>query len=262
MGNALPAQPEMDDLVRQAGFEKLQTLTDEHGIFTVSLARTARCLVAHGIPAREFPRTPAAPVLAFGARLISGARTLWFDSFPEDGQRIYYANHTSHLDAAVLWAALPAGLRARTRPVAARDYWSGGARAYIATRIFRAVLIERPGRSAAEIGLGGRAMLDPALEALDQGSSLIVFPEGSRGDGHAIGPFKSGIYHLARLRPDVKLQPVYLENLNRILPKGEFLPVPLLSRVIFGPCLSIQAGEDRDAFLARVREALCALASV
>ena len=69
------------------------------------------------------------------------------------------------------------------------------------------------------------------------GNSLIVFPEGTRGNGLEVGPFKSGIYYLWAKRPDVQFVPVYLSNLNRILPKGEFLPVPVISRVVFGTAL-------------------------
>ena len=74
-----------------------------------------------------------------------------------------------------------------------------------------------------------------------------------------IGHFKSGLYHLSRLRPDAELIPVYLENLNRILPKGEVLPVPMLSRVVFGPPLPARDHEDKQAFLTRARDALLQL---
>src|SRR5207244_6715222 len=116
------------------------------------------------------------------------------------------------------------------------DYWSRGPlRSYIATRLFQAVLIERP------VGpIAGRETLEPIVEALDEGSSLILFPEGTRGNGAEIGPFKSGIYQLCRRRPGLQLVPAYLENLNRILPKGEVMPIPLLRRVIFGPPIELE----------------------
>jgi hypothetical protein len=72
-------------------------------------------------------------------------------------------------------------------------------------------------------------------------------------------PFKSGLYHLCRLKPELELVPVYLANMNRILPKGEVLPVPLLGRVIFGKPMTIEPNEDKTAFLTRAREALLAL---
>ena len=195
--------------------------------------------------------------LAILARLTSGARVRWVDARPEPGQRIYFANHTSHLDFVVLWSALPRDLRARTRPVAAQDYWAAGRlRRYVALRLFRAVLVERGGGSVGQV----RAQLDRLVAALDEGSSLILFPEGTRGAGPRMGPFKSGLYALARQRPAVDLVPVHLHNLHRIMPKGEVLPVPLLGCVSFGPPLRLREGEGKAAFLARARAAIERLA--
>jgi 1-acyl-sn-glycerol-3-phosphate acyltransferase len=195
-------------------------------------------------------------VLAFLIRLVAGVQAVWFDSQPgNERQCIFIANHTSHLDFLVLWAALPARVRAITRPVAARDYWSSSAlRRFLAVRVFRALLIDR--KSA---GAGGDATLRPMLEALEQGSSLILFPEGTRGTGDEIAPFKSGIYHLCRLHSGLELSPVYLDNLNRILPKGEILMAPLLSRAHFGPRIRLEDGEEKAAYLTRVREAVLKL---
>ena len=188
-------------------------------------------------------------------RLITGLRPLWLGCAPEPGrQRVYFANHSSHLDGLVLWAALPPALRALTRPVAAADYWGRpGLRSWLARRVFDAVLVERhgalaPGEAVEQIlaGLGGR-------------HSLIFFPEGTRGAGGAPGPFRSGLYHIARARPELELVPVYLENLNRALPKGEVLPVPILGSARFGAPLSLGAGEDKSAFLTRARAAVLAL---
>jgi 1-acyl-sn-glycerol-3-phosphate acyltransferase len=89
--------------------------------------------------------------------------------------------------------------------------------------------------------------------------SLIVFPEGTRSASGEVGPFRSGLYHLSRARPDAELVPVHLENLNRILPKGEALPVPMVSRVTFGPVLPMGVGEQKEAFLERARTALLQL---
>lgn len=125
---------------------------------------------------------------------------------------------------------------------------------------FHAVLVERGGRSAeGDRTAAARNTLDLLLEALGTESSLIVFPEGTRGDGLEVGPFKSGIYHLWSRRPDVQFVPVYLSNLNRILPKGEFLPVPIISRVVFGPPLKPEKDETKESFLVKAHAAVCAL---
>lgn len=189
-------------------------------------------------------------------RLLSSARVQWVGAGPSESQRVYVANHSSHLDFIVLWSSLPPELRAHTRPVAGRDYWEGGAmRRYLARKVFRAVLIERGhGPEAA------RAAMDLMARALEEGDSLILFPEGTRGDGHEIAPFRSGLYHLAERRPGLEIVPVHLANLNRILPKGEVLPGPLLSRVTFGPPFTLGTGEAKDAFLTRARDAVVRLA--
>jgi 1-acyl-sn-glycerol-3-phosphate acyltransferase len=197
-----------------------------------------------------------AACLALLARLASGPSVRCVEERPCRGQCIFFANHGSHLDVVVLWAVLPKELRARTRPVAARDYWeTSWLRRYAATRLFRAVLVDRQGGSLGQL----RAQMDHLIAALDAGDSLIIFPEGTRGTGREIGPFKSGLDYLARQRPEIDLVPVYLHNLQRIMPKGEFLPVPQLSRVTFGAPLHLLEGESKAAFLERAREAVAAL---
>lgn len=188
------------------------------------------------------------------AKLITGSGTRWVGCEPELKQRIYFANHTSNLDALIVWTALPKPIRDRTRPVAAQDYWTAGkVRHYLATKIFNAVLIERK-----KVTVSNNP-LDSLLEALKQGSSLIIFPEGGRIAGTECGPFKSGIYHLSRKCADVDLVPVYIDNANRILPKGEILPVPLLSSVTFGTPIRAEASEAKTDFLERARASVLAL---
>jgi 1-acyl-sn-glycerol-3-phosphate acyltransferase len=199
---------------------------------------------------------PCAELLASSAKWISGARVRWIDCPAVTRPRVYFANHSSHFDFVVLWAALPEAIRIQTRPVAAREYWeSTPLRSYLATRIFRSVLIPRLNVAA----LAGREALSPLLEELDRGGSLILFPEGTRGDGNDVAEFKSGLCQLCRERPDVEAVPVYLENLNHVLPKGGILPLPLGSRVTFGPPLHPDLGENNREFLSRARQALRAL---
>ena len=199
---------------------------------------------------------PCAGLLGSLATWVSGARVRWQDRQVAAKPRVYFANHSSHLDALVLWASLPESLRAQTRPVAAQDYWQKNSlRSYIATCVFRSVLIPRLAGAA----FAGRRMIAPLLDAIDRGFSLILFPEGTRGDGREIGEFKGGLYQLCRERPDVEAVPVYLENLNRVLPKGDFLPAPGRSRVTFGAPLRMRADETRWDFLSRARRALCDL---
>ncbi len=203
---------------------------------------------------------PLASILALVARLMSGVTVRWVDSSPVVRQRVYFANHSSHLDAVVLWAALPTPARVQTSPVAGIDYWGRTRiRRYLADNVFQALLINRQPKGAERSLAAAEAVMADLVAAIDRGRSLIVFPEGTRGLGDEVAAFKSGIFHLARQRPDVELVPAYLENLNRILPKGEVLPVPVLSSATFGPPMRIEAGEDKAAFLERLRAAVVRL---
>jgi 1-acyl-sn-glycerol-3-phosphate acyltransferase len=201
-----------------------------------------------------------ATALASVCRLVSGATVEWRCDPSSDVQRIYFANHSSHLDFVVIWSALPPRLRQCARPIAGRDYWDRGAvRRYLSRQVFRAVLIERGNAGSQHPVAAARASIERMAQAMGARNSLIVFPEGTRSSNGEIRPFKSGLYHLSRARPDAELIPVHLQNLNRILPKGEALPVPMLSRVTFGPRLDTRADEKKDAFLIRTRTALLQL---
>jgi 1-acyl-sn-glycerol-3-phosphate acyltransferase len=194
-------------------------------------------------------------------KLLCGAHARWVGCAPEERQRVYVANHGSHLDTVVLWAALPPALRARTRPVAAADYWSRGLKRRLAERVFRAVLIPRgvPGASPAEREASARAAVETTAAALADGSSLILFPEGTRHPGPDVAPFKAGIWHLCRMRPGLELVPVWLDNLKRVLPKGEFAPVPFLASATFGAPIVLGDGEPKASFLERLRAAVVEL---
>jgi 1-acyl-sn-glycerol-3-phosphate acyltransferase len=188
-------------------------------------------------------------------RALVGAAPRWAGSAPSLAQRIYFANHSSHIDTVALWAALPPELRARTRPVAAADYWNaGGFKTYLAVHALNAVFIDRGGNEPAA------DRLKPLIEALEKGDSLIIFPEGTRNPQPLPSPFKAGLFKLAERFPDVELIPVYLENLHRSMPKGALLPVPLICTVRFGPALHRAQGEDKASFLERARQAVVDLA--
>jgi 1-acyl-sn-glycerol-3-phosphate acyltransferase len=207
---------------------------------------------------------PLAGIIAGAARLISGVNVRWADSEPDPHQTVYFANHSSHLDFVVLWSSLPPEIRARTRPVAAQDYWDKGLRRAMAVNVFRAVLVARQSASAEGATARGnpREAIEHMLEAMGSDNSLIIFPEGTRGTGEEVAAFKSGLYYLAQRKPGLRMVPAFLNNLNRILPKGEFLPVPFISRLTFGPALTLGAEEAKPAFLARAREALCRLRDI
>jgi len=202
------------------------------------------------------PQVLAQQILSLAAWALSGATARWVDCHPDTCQRVYFANHTSHLDALVIWSSLPREIRSLTRPVAAKDYWEKGPLRRFAASAFNALLIDRK-----EIKVH-QSPVDLMIRAIGDTHSLIVFPEGSRNTKSEMDEFKSGLFYLSKKRPDLELVPVYIENLNRVLPRGEFLPVPLLSCVKFGPPLWLESGEPKIEFLTRARESVVRLKDV
>ncbi|MDA7950343.1 MAG: 1-acyl-sn-glycerol-3-phosphate acyltransferase [Pirellulaceae bacterium] len=192
-------------------------------------------------------------VLAFAAKLLSGASARWRHCQPDSCQRIYFANHTSHLDALVIWSALPRAMRSLVRPVAAADYWASSSIKRYAASSFNAMLIDRKDVKV------HRNPINVMLEQMGDTYSIIVFPEGGRSLDGQMQKFKSGLYHLGKKRPDIELVPVYIDNVNRVLPRGEFLPVPLLSSITFGEPIWLENGESKNDFLNRAHQAVLSL---
>ncbi len=189
-------------------------------------------------------------------RVLTGAQARWYGCPPKAEQRIYFANHQSHADLMMIWAALPKELRVRTRAIAAKDYWTKTPfRQWLTTAVFNVIYVARD-RSAEE------DPLEPLFEALDHGDSIILFPEGTRGNAEEPQPFKAGLYNLALKFPNVELVPAWINNVQRVMPKGEVVPVPVLCSVTFGAPLHLQADEERRAFLDRARQAVIALRDV
>jgi 1-acyl-sn-glycerol-3-phosphate acyltransferase len=288
-------------------------------------------------------------------RLLTGAQARWYGCPPKAEQRIYFANHQSHADLVMIWAALPEELRSITRPIAARDYWANTPfKRWITTEVFNAVYVERaatapaapkvpgdalaaapvaveappsprppPARAAvappaeriepsmepllpmslpfadtsAEVMNEVQGQLDlpapppppppapepvavepvppvvadappvadplaPLIEALRSGDSIIIFPEGTRGHTGEPQKFKSGLYALATMFPEVVLVPAWIDNVQRVMPKGEIVPVPILCSVTFGAPIRVDEGEERRPFLDRARAAVIALRDV
>ena len=248
-------------------------------------------------------------------RLLTGAQARWWGCPPKAEQRIYFANHQSHLDLVMIWAALPEELRGITRPIAARDYWANTPfKRWITTEVFNAIYVERGGgapvvppappaqppaerieplfddvpppdpapvepwtlqgelplaQTAAEPvpaatpgSLEALAPLQPLIEALQSGDSIIIFPEGTRGHTGIPQKFKSGLFTLAQMFPEAVLVPAWIDNVQRVMPKGEVVPVPILCSVTFGAPIQLEEGEERRPFLDRAREAVIALREV
>jgi 1-acyl-sn-glycerol-3-phosphate acyltransferase len=195
-------------------------------------------------------------LLAFIARVITGTQGHWKGCPPTAEQRIYFANHQSHFDWVLIWAALPKDLRTKTRPIAAKDYWTATPFKHWLTReVFNAVFVSRQRTDDQD-------PLEPLVQALQLGDSLVIFPEGTRSSKGEPMPFKSGLYHLAEQFPQVQLIPTWIDNVQRVMPKGEVVPVPILCTVTFGAPIVLVEGEDKAHFLARARDAVVALQPV
>jgi 1-acyl-sn-glycerol-3-phosphate acyltransferase len=189
-------------------------------------------------------------------RVLTGSQARWYGCPPKAEQRIYFANHQSHADLVMIWAALPKELRHTTRAIAARDYWTKTPfKQWLTTEVFNVIYVSRE-RTADE------DPLEPLLDALSKGDSIILFPEGTRGHAGEPQPFKAGLYNLALKFPQAVLVPAWINNVQHVLPKGEVVPVPVLCSVTFGTPMQLQADEDHREFLARARNAVIALRDV
>lgn len=245
-------------------------------------------------------------------RFLTGSQARWYGCPPKAEQRIYFANHQSHADMVLIWAALPEELRSITRPIAAKDYWTKTPfRQWITTAVFNAVYVDRQASPArppaaapaavepvgvlhamasaaaeADTAMAGgpdpspeappraptpeelRAALPdsdplaPLVRALESGDSIVIFPEGTRGHGDEPQPFKSGLFKLAQMFPQVVLVPAWINNVQRVMPKGEVVPVPILCSVTFGAPIQLEPGEERRPFLDRARRAVMALRDI
>ena len=183
-------------------------------------------------------------------RVLTGAQARWQGCPPKAEQRIYFANHQSHADLVLMWAALPEELRGITRPIAAKDYWTKTPfKQWITTAVFNAIYVDRA-------KTGEQDPLEPLIDALESGDSVILFPEGTRGNQEEPQKFKSGLYNLAQKFPNVVLVPAWINNVQRVMPKGEIVPVPILCSVTFGAPIALGADEERSEFLTRARLAV------
>ncbi len=185
-------------------------------------------------------------VLFIGVRKVGDLR------LPE-GQFIIVSNHASHVDTLVLLSLLPLRRLKEVRPVAAADYWTRNRLVYaLVSFLFNILPIpRRPSLRNNPLKIMERA--------LEEGYSLVIYPEGTRSYGESVGPFKGGVAHLIKRRPDIAVIPVFISNTWKVLPKGHFLPLPLFVEVAVGEPMRFSGKESREEILNRLREAVAGL---
>jgi 1-acyl-sn-glycerol-3-phosphate acyltransferase len=169
-----------------------------------------------------------------------------------DGPVIFAANHHSHLDAGLLITSLPEPHRHQVFAGAAADYFfDSRLKATASALVLNAIPIERSKVT--------RRSADQAAELIDDGWSMVIFPEGGRSPDGWGQPFRGGAAYLA-IRCGVPVVPIHLAGTGRILPKGRNRPRPSRTVVTFGAPLVAADGERSQAFADRLERAVAALA--
>ena len=155
---------------------------------------------------------------------VSGAENLPKIS---KGSSIIVANHNSHIDTLLLMSLFSGTQILKIHPVAAADYFCNTKlKSFIFKTLMRLIPLQRKfGKTTKE------ELFKEINEALRAGETIIIYPEGTRGEDNSIKEFKSGVAHIAAMNPDVPVVPFYINGPDRILPKGTFLWVPFIADV-------------------------------
>ena len=168
-------------------------------------------------------------VMRIFLRVIVGVKLIRKDALKKQKQFIIVSNHNSHIDTMALMSSLSFNQLPKTHPVAAGDYFGGSPiKAFFSKLFTNAILIRRTKDG------GSENPIEQMSQALEEGKSLILFPEGSRGEPEKMQIFKKGIGVLLQKHPNVHYLPVYMSGMGKVLPKGEKLLVPFDSYVLFG----------------------------
>jgi 1-acyl-sn-glycerol-3-phosphate acyltransferase len=187
--------------------------------------------------------------------VVLGLNVRNLKNLPRSGPAIVVANHNSHLDTFVLMTLFPLSLQHRLRPVAAADYFlRNRVLAWFTLNIVNMIPLDRK-----RVGKRGEDPLEDCAKALAAGEILLVYPEGTRGETEALVKFKGGVARLKEQFPDVPVVPVYMQGLNRALPKGEIALVPVVVDVFVGEAVAWSG--SRPAFTQALQESVTALAA-
>jgi len=171
-------------------------------------------------------------------KLIVGVNFDKADFLLKEKQFVIVANHNSHMDTMALMASLPSSIIHKVKPVAAADYFGKTKlKAMFSNYFINTLLISRH---------GGGNPIHKMKKALDDGYSLIIFPEGSRGEPDSEQPMKPGVALLLSLCPNVKYVPAYMYGMGKIMPKGDGLIVPFNSILAYGKPALPQSDKTKE----------------
>lgn len=186
-------------------------------------------------------------------RIIVGVKFIKVERLRNCKQFVIVSNHNSHIDTMALLSALSSSQLAKTHPVAAGDYFGQSKVRAFFTRFFvNAILIPRT------VKKGEQNPIRVMSEILKKGDSLILFPEGSRGEPEKMQEFKKGIGLLMKMNPDVAYIPVFMKGMGKVLPRGERLLVPFDTYVCFGEP-AICKSDDVEEIVSEIEKAICDL---
>ncbi|MEM1332873.1 MAG: lysophospholipid acyltransferase family protein [Actinomycetota bacterium] len=212
------------------------------------LARTARGLIVEG-PLRLGVRVLASPTVRGTDRLADLARSVGDD---ESAPPLIFApNHHSHLDTGLMIRSIPAIWRRELVVAAAADYFFDARwKAALSALSLNAIPIDRE--------VTGRATSDRLRDAIADGHSLIIYPEGGRSPDGWGQDFKGGAAYLST-RTGAPVVPVFIDGTGEIYGKGADRLRPGRTTVTFGSPLSVAEGENTRRFNARIEAAVARL---
>jgi 1-acyl-sn-glycerol-3-phosphate acyltransferase len=171
---------------------------------------------------------------------------------PIEGPVIVTANHASHLDTALVLSCLPPRIRHHCVVGAAADY-------FFDRRLKAVAWASMLGAIPMERTRVNRRSADIAAELIDNGWSLVIFPEGGRSPDGWGQEFKGGAAYLAK-RCSVPVIPIHIRGTRAILAKGSRRMRPGATEVRFGDPLWPAEDEDARRFAARIEKAVALLA--
>lgn len=194
-------------------------------------------------------------LIRYFLKWIIGVRFSKSKFLSSEEQFIIVANHNSHLDTMTILASLPSGILHKVKPVAAADHFGKTKIKEWLTNFFVNTLLIRRKRDKEN---PENDPINKMVQAIDDGYSLIIFPEGTRGEPEVQQPLKPGVAYVLKERPQVKYVPAYMVGMGKALPKNDHLILPYNSCLIYGTPTFVKS-DDVSLILKQIEEDLTSL---